>query len=68
MFLKLIKLPFTIIADVATLGGAINDGLYRNGNRSYTGKLLHEVKEEIEFRDQLNTIASITKTIKKIVE
>lgn len=68
MFLKLIKLPFTIIADVATLGGAVNDGHYRNGNRSYTGKLLHDVKEEIEFRDQLNSIASITKTIKKIVE
>lgn len=56
------------LTDGVPLGGAVNDGHFRNGNRSYTGKLLHEVKEEIEFRDQLNTIALITKTIKKIVE
>lgn len=66
MFLKLIKLPFTIIADVATLGGAINDGLYRNGNRSYTGKLFNDLKEEIELKDQLKTLASIAETLKKL--
>ena len=54
-FSKLVKagidtvaLPVAIIKDVATLGGAANDGFFRNGGHTYTMKKLRDVGEDIK--------------------
>lgn len=64
---KIIKLPFAIIKDMATLGGAINDGYFQNGNRSYTGKIISDINNEIELKENVKTVSSILKEIKKIL-
>lgn len=60
-FSKLVKagidtvaLPIALIQDIATLGGAVNDGHFRNGNRTYTGKKLKDIADDIEeAKDEL---------------
>ena len=32
-----------VVADVVSLGGAVNDGWFKNGRRTYTTKALHGV-------------------------
>lgn len=55
IFSKLIKtaidtvqLPIAVIKDIATLGGVVNDGHYSNGNRTYTGKKLNDIGNDVE--------------------
>ncbi|MBS3945297.1 MAG: hypothetical protein KGZ42_07360 [Melioribacter sp.] len=66
MIFKLLSIPIAMIKDVATLGGAVNDGNYRNGNRTYTGKVFHEIGQEIKLKEDLKTLETICKTIKKL--
>jgi hypothetical protein len=40
--LRLLKLPIAVLQDVATLGGTVNDGYWRNGKCSYTTKVLRD--------------------------
>jgi hypothetical protein len=35
---KLFRLGVAILTDIATLGGAVNDGYFANGKRTYTQK------------------------------
>ena len=52
--LDTIALPVAVTKDILTLGGAVNDGHYRNGNRTYTGKKLRDIGEDIEeAKDEL---------------
>jgi tryptophan synthase alpha subunit len=49
-----IELPVAIVKDILTLGGTVNDGHYRNGNRTYTIKKLKDIGEDIEeAKDEL---------------
>lgn len=43
-----LQLPVAIAKDVITLGGSVNDGHFRNGNRTYTMKKLDEIGQDIE--------------------
>lgn len=36
------KILMAIVTDILTLGGAVNDGYFHNGNRIYTRKALEE--------------------------
>jgi hypothetical protein len=40
--------PIALVQDVATLGGTINEGYFRNGERVYTHKRLAEVVRSLE--------------------
>ena len=62
---KLLKIPFVIVADCFTLGGAINDGHFQNGC-SYTGKLLKDMAYELELKQikkELNTYKEMVKEL-----
>jgi UDP-N-acetylglucosamine enolpyruvyl transferase len=49
-----LEIPVAVIKDVATLGGAVNDGYFRNRGYTYTGKKLKEIGEDIEeAKDEL---------------
>jgi hypothetical protein len=49
-----VSLPVAIVKDVLTLGGTVNDGHYRNGNRTYTGRKFKDIGEDIEeAKDEL---------------
>lgn len=49
-----VRLPVAVLKDVATLGGAVNDGHFRNGNRTYTHAVLDDIAEDIdEAKDEL---------------
>lgn len=49
-----VSIPIAIIKDVATLGGVANDGYFRNGEHTYTGKKLKDIGEDIEeAKDEL---------------
>ena len=49
-----IELPVAIVKDVLTLGGVANDGHFRNGNRTYTGKKLKDIGDDLEeAKDEL---------------
>jgi hypothetical protein len=66
MITKLLSIPFTLIADVVTLGATINGDYWNNGNRSYTGKLLNDVKSEIEFEAELKKAIKYKKMMKRL--
>jgi len=66
MLFKMLSIPIALIKDVVTLGGAVNDAQYSNGNRTYTGKVFHEIGQEIKLKEDLKTLESIYKTIKKL--
>lgn len=40
--LKLLKLPISLLQDIATLGGAVNDGWFKNGKCTYITKNLRD--------------------------
>lgn len=40
--LRLLKLPIALIQDIATLGGAVNEGWFSNGRCTYTTKVLRD--------------------------
>ena len=40
--------PIALVQDVATLGGAVNEGYWRNGQRTYTSKRLSDVVRSLE--------------------
>ncbi len=65
MFLKILSLPVAMIKDIATLGGAINDGYWSNGNRTYTGRIFKDISDEVKFNDDLR---QIKKTIKAVTD
>ena len=49
-----VSLPVAIVKDVLTLGGTVNDGHCRNGNRTYTMKKLKDIGEDVEeAKDEL---------------
>lgn len=48
--LGLIRLPFAVAADVVTMGGAVNDGIYKNGGRTYTDKVLNDTAKGVGIK------------------
>lgn len=40
--------PVAIVQDMVTLGGVVNDGYFKNGQRTYTGKRLADALEAVE--------------------
>jgi hypothetical protein len=59
MILKIISLPIAILKDACTLGGAINDAHFTNDGRSYTGKKLKDIAEEIELNDAIKKLQKL---------
>jgi hypothetical protein len=48
------SIPVAVIKDVATMGGVANDGFFRDGGGTYTGKKLRQIGEDIEeAKDEL---------------
>lgn len=49
-----LSLPIAIVKDIATLGGAANDGFFQDGGGTYTGKKLRQIGEDVEeAKDEL---------------
>ncbi len=49
-----LSLPVAIVKDVATLGGSINDGYFKNGCNTYTLKKLKDIGSDVEeAKDEL---------------
>jgi hypothetical protein len=40
--MNLIKLAIALLKDAVTLGGAVNDGYFANGRKTYTSKALEK--------------------------
>lgn len=61
MITKLIKLPLAVIADVITMGGAVNDAVFRNHGRTYTGKIINQIQQEQKLKDAIRKARLIKK-------
>lgn len=53
MIRNILKISIAVIADIITLGGAVNEGYFKNGNRTYSAKAIKETIDEA--RSKWNT-------------
>lgn len=66
MIYHLIKLPFAVIADVITLGGVVNDAVFQNDGRTYTGKVINQIQQEQKLKDAIRKARLIKKLEKEL--